>query len=75
MDIKKSLDYYFFQAFLSQGISFMRVNFPSLRVIVETEGSIRKMQKRALFHYKNKEKLKRAPLIRPPPMEPLYIFS
>ena len=53
-----SLDYYFFQAFLSQDIIFM-----SFEVIVETEDSIRKMYKRTLFQYKNKKKLKRAPLI------------
>ena len=45
------------------------VNMHSLGVIVETEGSIWKMQKKAFFT--TKKKLKGAFLIWPPPMEPL----
>ena len=74
MDIKiqVGISWLWFFPGVSISISFMRANLLSLGVIVEIEGSIRKMQKRALFHYK--KKLKRTPLIWPPPMEPLYIF-
>ena len=51
-------------------IFFMRINWHSSGIIQGQHPE--KMQKRALFHYK--KKLKMAPLILPPPIEPLYII-
>ena len=54
------MDYDFFQAFLSQGIFFMRVNFLSLGVIVETKGvASGRCKKGHFFTTKTKKKVKK----------------